>query len=124
MLKDGKIYIIDFQDARQGPCSYDVVSLLKDSIELDTQEVDEYRDYYLSRASLTRKVGDFVRQFHLMCIQRLLKALGTYGFQITERGNDLYEQYVSGSLQRVLLSLQAIPEFPYIQRIVEGSLTQ
>ena len=124
MLKDGKIYIIDFQDARQGPCSYDVVSLLKDSIELDHQEVDEYRDYYLNRASLTRKVEDSLRQFHLMCIQRLLKALGTYGFQITERGNALYQQYVSGSLQRALFSLQAIPEFPYLQRIVEGSLTQ
>ncbi len=124
MLKDGKMYIIDFQDARQGPPSYDVVSLLKDSIALDTQEVDEYRDYYLSRASLTRKVEDFLRQFHLMCVQRLLKALGTYGFQITERGNALYQQYVSGSLQRALLSLQTVPEFPYLQRIVEGSLTQ
>ena len=124
MLKDGKMYIIDFQDARQGPPSYDVVSLLKDSIELDTQEVGEYRAYYLSRASLTRKTGDFLRQFHLMCIQRLLKALGTYGFQITERGNAIYQQYVSGSLQRVLLSLHAVPEFPFIQRIVEGSLTQ
>jgi aminoglycoside/choline kinase family phosphotransferase len=124
MLKDGKIYIIDFQDARQGPCSYDVVSLLKDSIELDRQEVNEYRDYYLNKAPLDRKAGDFVRQFHLMCIQRLLKALGTYGFQITERDNDLYQQYVSGSLQRALLSLQAVPEFPYIQRIVEESLAQ
>ena len=124
MLKDGKIYIIDFQDARMGPPSYDVVSLLKDSIELDHEEVDEYRDYYLSRASLSWKVENFLRQFHLMCIQRLLKALGTYGFQITKPGNTLYLQYVSGSLQRALLSLQAVPEFPYIQSIVEGSLTQ
>ena len=124
MLKNGKIYIIDFQDARQGPPSYDVVSLLKDSIELDQEEVDEYRDHYLSKAPLDGKAGDFVRQFHCTCIQRLLKALGTYGFQITERGNDLYRQYVSGSLQRALLSLQAVPEFPYIQRIVEESLTQ
>ena len=124
MLKDGKIYIIDFQDARQGPPSYDVVSLLKDSIELDHEEVDEYRDHYLSKAPLDGKAGDFVRQFHCMCIQRLLKALGTYGFQITEPGNSLYQQYVSGSLQRALLSLQAVPEFPYIQSVVEGSLTQ
>jgi len=121
MLKDGKIYIIDFQDARMGPPSYDVVSLLKDSIELDHEEVDEYRDYYLSRASLSWKVENFLRQFHLMCIQRLLKALGTYGFQITKPGNTLYLQYVSGSLQRALLSLQAVPEFPYLQRIVEGT---
>jgi len=122
MLKDGKIYITDFQDARQGPASYDLVSLLKDSIELDTQEVNEYRDYYLDRVSLSSTGEDFIRQFHLMCIQRLLKALGTYGFQIVNRGNFLYQQYVPGSLHRALLSLQAVPEFPSIQSIVEGDL--
>ena len=122
MLKDGKIFITDFQDARQGPPSYDLVSLLKDSIQLDTQEVNEYRDYYLDRASLSQTEEDFMRQFHLMCIQRLLKALGTYGFQIVTRDNFLYQQYVPGSLHRSLISLQAVPEFPYIQSIVEGDL--
>lgn len=122
MLKDGTIYITDFQDARQGPASYDLVSLLKDSIDLETQEINEYRDYYLDRASLSQTGEAFMRQFHLMCIQRLLKALGTYGFQIVTQGNFLYQQYVPGSLQRSLISLQAVPEFPYIQSIVEGDL--
>mgnify|MGYP000452784728 CR=1 FL=1 len=31
MLKNEKIYWIDFQDARMGPHSYDVVSLVRDS---------------------------------------------------------------------------------------------
>ena len=31
MLHDGSLYIIDFQDARMGPDTYDLVSLLRDS---------------------------------------------------------------------------------------------
>ena len=125
MLKEEQIYIIDFQDARLGPVSYDLASLLKDSIQLEEDEISECCDYYLDQAS--RQSGhsvpkDFNRQFHLMCIQRLLKALGTYGNQISVRGKSVYRQYVQGSLQRALLSLQAIPEFPYIQSIVEQEL--
>ncbi|NIP99583.1 MAG: phosphotransferase, partial [Nitrospinaceae bacterium] len=31
MVKNGDLMILDFQDARMGPCQYDLVSLLKDS---------------------------------------------------------------------------------------------
>ena len=31
MLHEGQLYIIDFQDARMGPDTYDLVSLLRDS---------------------------------------------------------------------------------------------
>jgi aminoglycoside/choline kinase family phosphotransferase len=31
MLHDSQLYIIDFQDARMGPDTYDLVSLLRDS---------------------------------------------------------------------------------------------
>ena len=125
MLKQDQIFIIDFQDARHGPLSYDLVSLLKDSILLEPDEIAEYYDYYLDQAS--KQFGeiipkDFNRQFHLMSIQRLLKALGTYGYQISIRGKSVYRQYIRGSLQRMLLSLQALPEFPYIQSIVAKEL--
>ena len=122
MLKESDLYIIDFQDARWGPPSYDLASLLKDSIELDADEIEGCRDYYLDRAPLCAEVEDFDHQFHLMCIQRLLKALGTYGYQIVVRGHFIYEQYMEGSLHRALLSLKAIPEFPYIQSVIEGEL--
>lgn len=131
MLKNEILYIIDFQDARWGPLSYDLVSLLKDSIDLGSEEVEEYREYYLRQAALRggealqeafRSGQAFRREFHLMCIQRLLKALGTYGYQIVVRGNFIYEQYMAGSLHRTLLALQAVPEFPYIRTIVEQEL--
>jgi len=94
MLKNGILFVIDFQDARWGPPSYDLASLLKDSLELDPDAVGESIEYYLD-AMRRRDWADlpaetftedrFLRQFHLMCVQRLLKALGTYGYQIIVR---------------------------------------
>ena len=122
MIKNDRVYITDFQDARRGPFSYDLASLLKDSIDLAEEEVEEYRDYYLSQGTFPGDSRDFLRQFQLMSIQRLLKALGTFGHQIAVRGNDIYHQYVPGSLRRALDSLQSVPEFPYIQSIIEKEL--
>ena len=42
MLFDGQLYLIDFQDARMGPDTYDLVSLLRDSyVDLTDQTVEE-----------------------------------------------------------------------------------
>ncbi len=122
MLHQGAIYLIDFQDARWGPLSYDLVSLLKDSIELGPDQVRALEGYYLERSAFTGSVEDFTRQFHLMAIQRLLKALGTYAYQIGVRENFLYEQYMIGSLHRASLSLDALAEFPCIQDLVASQL--
>jgi aminoglycoside/choline kinase family phosphotransferase len=131
MVKGGVLYLIDFQDARWGPPAYDLASLLKDSLELDTGPVDELKEYYLGEIHSRGAVGissevfaerAFSRQFHLMCIQRLLKALGTYGFQASVLEKVIYVQYVKGTLRRVLPSLRQIPEFPEIESMVEQEL--
>ena len=50
MLHDEQLYIIDFQDARMGPDTYDLVSLLRDSyVDLPEQTV-ERADRLLPRA--------------------------------------------------------------------------
>ena len=50
MLHDGSLHIIDFQDARMGPDTYDLVSLLRDSyVDLDRRAARR-ADRLLSRA--------------------------------------------------------------------------
>ena len=49
MLHDGSLYIIDFQDARMGPDTYDLVSLLRDSyVDFTEQQVDELIAFFLA----------------------------------------------------------------------------
>ena len=123
MVKKGRLYLIDFQDARLGPQSYDLVSLLMDSIHLDPGEVQAFMDFYLEGGAPPVGRANFERQFHVMCIQRLLKALGTYGYQLQVLGRESYADYIPGTLVRVASSLKTIPQFPYIQTIVEEQLS-
>src|ERR671920_1113635 len=49
MLHHGELYIIDFQDARMGPDTYDLVSLLRDSyVDFTEQHVDDLMAYFLA----------------------------------------------------------------------------
>ena len=124
ILNNHQVYILDFQDALWGPPLYDLVSLLSDSVDLEAQLTLECQSYYLNHSTwqsskLLQVRQDFSQQFSLTCTQRLLKALGTYGYQITVRGNLTYKQYIPGTLCKVVAALQALDEFPYIQSIVE-----
>ena len=122
MLKEGRVYMIDFQDARLGPQAYDLVSLLMDSIDLAPGEVEELVDFYLQRGAPAVDARRFRRQFHLTAIQRLLKALGTFGYQAGVLGRESYRAYIPGTLERVAAALKTIPEFPYIRGLVEAQV--
>ncbi len=120
MLKEGRVYMIDFQDARLGPQAYDLASLLLDSIDLPPGEVEELVDFYLQGGAPAVDVLQFRRQFHLTSIQRLLKALGTFGYQAGALGREAYRAYIPGTLERVAAALKTIPEFPYIRALVDA----
>jgi len=75
--------VLDFQDAVEGPLTYDLVSLLKDCyIKWPTERIAHWAvDYYgrleeSMHASITEQ--DFVRAFELMGVQRHLKAAGIF----------------------------------------------
>ena len=49
MPHPGVLYIIDFQDARMGPDTYDLVSLLRDSyVDFTEETVDELIAFFLA----------------------------------------------------------------------------
>src|SRR5687767_1904318 len=49
MLHEGRLYIIDFQDTRMGPDTYDLVSLLRDSyMDFTDQQVEELIAFFLA----------------------------------------------------------------------------
>jgi aminoglycoside/choline kinase family phosphotransferase len=82
-VKDGNPGILDFQDAVEGPFTYDLVSLLKDCyIQWPVEKVREWAlSFYRQLDDNTRAVVDeeqFIRYFELMGVQRHLKAAGIF----------------------------------------------
>ena len=50
-MRDGKLWLIDFQDALMGPAAYDLVALLRDSyVQLSPAALDELIGYYADKA--------------------------------------------------------------------------
>lgn len=75
--------ILDFQDAVEGPYTYDLASLLKDCyVRWPTATVREWaRSFYAGLDDETRQHADeetFLRYFDLMGAQRHLKAAGIF----------------------------------------------
>ena len=74
--------VLDFQDALQGPISYDLVSLLRDVyVEWPDKQVKHWLDYYLQNSPAvadTVSPTDFQQWFDWMGLQRHLKIAGLF----------------------------------------------
>jgi aminoglycoside/choline kinase family phosphotransferase len=83
VVEDGNPGILDFQDAVEGPFTYDLVSLLKDCyIQWPVEKVRQWAlCFYRQLDDNVRAVVDeeqFIRYFELMGVQRHLKAAGIF----------------------------------------------
>jgi N-acetylmuramate 1-kinase len=131
MLHQGNLYIIDFQDARMGPDTYDLVSLLRDSyVDFTEHEVDSLIAFFLALRSHAdggaspADETEFRRRFDLMAVQRNLKALGTFGFQTLSRGNPVYIQYMPRTLNYVRANLERYPRFGRLRALLAEHLEE
>jgi len=121
MLHDGSLYIIDFQDARLGPDTYDLVSLLRDSyVDISDDHLDDLIAYFLALKGEAppNNVQEFRRRFDLMALQRNLKALGTFGYQTAVRRNPVYIQYIPRTLKYALTNLEKYRRFARLRELL------
>ena len=93
MVLDEAVFAIDFQDARMGPATYDLASLVFDSyVDLGATA----RDYLIARYwetcghRLFSAKEEYERALRATAIQRNLKAIGTFAYQKAVRGAERY----------------------------------
>ncbi len=118
ILRGGRLYMVDFQDARIGPYTYDLASLLRDSyVAVPEEVVEEMLRFYLEAAGRSRPEGGglppgFGEQFEMTCLQRNIKALGTFAYQAVVRGNRRYLADVPHTLEMIRFNLmrRGLPE--------------
>ncbi len=125
MWHQGALWVIDFQDARMGPDTYDLASLLRDSyVDLPDAAVDDLLEYFFAltrgAAASPAESREFRRRFDLMALQRNLKALGTFGYQTTTRANPVYMQYVPRTLAYVRRTVASDPRYARLAELLGG----
>lgn len=110
MLKLGRIYVIDFQDARLGPVQYDLVSLVHDSyVNLSPESIAHIKKDYITKATDAGPAGairpDFEDIFQLQTIQRCFKACGSFASFYNMRNDTRYLKYIKNTATLVAHSL-------------------
>jgi aminoglycoside/choline kinase family phosphotransferase len=102
IIQSGQANLIDFQGMRPGLAEYDLASLLYDPyVELTEAERGELIAYYRGRL-LENGVtidGDFEFKLRLCAMQRLMQALGAYGFLGLVKGHKHFLQYIPNALR-------------------------
>jgi len=127
LMVDGqdRLRVVDHQDARMGPVTYDLVSFLLDR-RLEPPSLAELRAYRLFLLEERRLLGlealdpdDVAQEFRLMTIQRGLKAVGTFSYQTAVCGRgSTYEHFISPTLCIVLQAADWLDRFPALRRVL------
>jgi N-acetylmuramate 1-kinase len=116
IIRNSQAYLIDFQGMRPGLAEYDLSSLLYDPyVDLPERERTELTEYYRHR-QLERGIatnGDFDLKLRLCAMQRLMQALGAYGFLGLVNGHKHFLKHIPAalkSLQRIVGEIDGLTE--------------
>jgi aminoglycoside/choline kinase family phosphotransferase len=103
LMQDNSVGVIDFQDARSGAVTYDLVSLLKDCyIAWDRKTVEALALYYRDMAGLHVDDATFLKWFDFAGLQRHIKVLGIFSRLHLRDGKSGYLKDIPLTRQYVL----------------------
>jgi hypothetical protein len=121
IIRNSCAYLIDFQGMRPGLAEYDLASLLFDPyVTFSRAECEELlADYESKRAAACHPVAsDFREIFRLCGIQRLLQALGAYGFLGLVKGNKTFLDYIPAAIDSLRTLVGEIPELGRLSAVL------
>lgn len=101
IIRNGDAYLIDFQGMRPGLAEYDLASLLYDPyVTLTTREREQlFGDYCAAREAIGHPVTHECSELLRLCaLQRLMQALGAYGFLGLVKGNTAFLAHIPAAL--------------------------
>jgi aminoglycoside/choline kinase family phosphotransferase len=119
MVTGGRLVMVDFQDARLGPETYDLVSLLRDCyVEVGEDLERRLIDRYLQLRAPAEDEQGFQTRFEATALQRGIKAAGTFSFQAAEKGNRRYLASMPLTARNLGRAFGALPEYEKAGRII------
>lgn len=110
-VQGDQLWILDFQDMRLGPDTYDLASLLRDRgvVRFLGKEVEEdLLRYYARRTSAG---DDLPYRYWEALLQRTIKIIGTFARQAVERGRTHYLDYIPSALETFVECIDHLPAY-------------
>jgi aminoglycoside/choline kinase family phosphotransferase len=115
MVCGNKPFLIDFQGMRLGTLFYDLGSLLYDPyVSLSENEREELLLFYFQLSKEETDRVKFRQAFREASAQRLMQALGAYGFLGITRGLESYLKHVRPGVENLCLVLENTGTLPYL----------
>jgi len=115
--------ILDFQDAVEGPLTYDLVSLLKDCyVSWPRQQVNTWALQFHGQLDDNTKMqldsAKFMQQFDLMGVQRHLKAAGIFARLLHRDGKTGYMPDVPRTLEYIVALRSEYEELGFLTELI------
>ena len=121
IMRNGQAHLIDFQGLRPGLAEYDLASLFYDPyVDLTEAERAELIGYYREeqfKKGITID-GDFDSKLRFCAMQRLMQALGAYGFLGLVKGHKHFLQYIPRALRSLHMVVANIDDLGPLQRFL------
>lgn len=118
MIRGGEPFLIDFQGMRFGSLFYDLGSLLDDPyVNLSDRERGELLSFYYRLSSWNLDWATFQNLFWEASAQRLMQALGAYGFLGLKKGLKAYLEHIPSGLRNLLLATSNVSTLPRLQEL-------
>ncbi|MFI5144397.1 MAG: aminoglycoside phosphotransferase family protein [Ignavibacteria bacterium] len=108
MIKNYKLYFIDFQSGRKGALQYDLASLLFDARADVPQHIrEDLLDYYIKEANRIIPLDGekFKEYFWYFAVVRILQAMGAYGYLGIVKGKKNFLESIPFALKNINLIL-------------------
>jgi aminoglycoside/choline kinase family phosphotransferase len=117
---DGSIGIIDFQDAVNGPVSYDFISLIWDRyISWPRAQIEQWMEDMREQLKLDMSAKQWRRYCDLMGLQRNIKIVGIFARLYYRDGKQGYIEMIPRFYDYLLDTLKLYPEFSDMLDILE-----
>ncbi len=118
MVRGGEPFFIDFQGMRFGSLYYDLGSLLCDPyVNFSDRQRDDLLSFYYSLAKRPQDRAAFQDTFWEASAQRLMQALGAYGFLGIKKGLRSYLDHIPAGLRHLHLAASRVPSLPRLREL-------
>ncbi|MEI9478975.1 MAG: phosphotransferase [Deltaproteobacteria bacterium] len=118
MIRDGNPFLIDFQGMRFGSPFYDLGSLLCDPyVNFSNNERDELLSFYYGLSKRDLDWDTFQNTFWEASAQRLMQALGAYGFLSLKKDLKAFLEHIPAGLRNLERAATQVASLPRLREL-------